>query len=142
MHKFFCIYNYLTEKYELSSSRSYTINTKARILAENTLLPNIQKLLQELYCDLVLLKEKIEENKLLEKLDESELMLSNLYYSLFASPLELVEVDFNNTIIVKELLAKMIKSLNELDSQINIPEYNRLNMIIKNNLQDLLNSLS
>ena len=142
MHKFFCIYNHLTEKYELSNSRVYTVNSRAKVLAENTLLPNIQKSLQEVYGDLVLLKEKVTDQNMLEKLDESELMLSNLYYSFFASPLELMEIDFNNTITVKDLLARMIKTLNELDSQINIPEYNRLNMLIKNNLQDLLNSLS
>ena len=139
MHKFFCIYNNMTEKYELSLLRGLNFNSKARVQAENSLLPAIRNSLQQLYSDLILLKEKITDELALTKLDESELMLSNLYYSFFASPLDILEIDFNNPISVKELLAKMIALLSELDGQINIPEYNRLARLIKNNLQDILN---
>ena len=139
MHKFFCIYNHMTEKYELSLLRGLNFNSKARVQAENSLLPAIRNSLQQLYSDLILLKEKITDEQTLTKLDESELMLSNLYYSFFTSPLDVLEIDFNNPISVKELLAKMIALLSELDGQINIPEYNRLARLIKNNLQDILN---
>ncbi len=140
MHKFFCIYNHMTEKYELSLLRGgLNFNSKARVQAENSLLPAIRNSLQQLYSDLILLKEKITDELALTKLDESELMLSNLYYSFFASPLDILEIDFNNPISVKELLSKMIALLSELDGQINIPEYNRLARLIKNNLQDILN---
>lgn len=143
MHKFFCTYNHLTEKYELSLNKNYiNINNKSKILAENNLLPRIKNLLQQIYSDLVVLKEKNKEIETLEKLDKCELMLSNLYYSFFSSPLELIEIDFNNTNNDKEILNSLTKNIDEIISIINIPEYNRLCLLIKNNIDQIYKSIN
>ena len=143
MHKFFCTYNHLTEKYELSLNKNYiNINNKSKILAENNLLPKIKNLLQQIYSDLVVLKEKNKEIETLEKLDKCELMLSNLYYSFFSSPLELIEIDFNNTNNDKEILNSLTKNIDEIISIINIPEYNRLCLLIKNNIDQIYKSIN
>ncbi len=143
MHKFFCTYNHLTEKYELSLNKNYiNINNKSKILAENNLLPKIKNLLQQIYSDLVVLKEKNKETEILEKLDKCELMLSNLYYSFFSSPLELIEIDFNNTNNDKEILNSLTKNIDEIISIINIPEYNRLCLLIKNNIDQIYKSIN
>ena len=143
MHKFFCTYNHLTEKYELSLNKNYiNINNKSKILAENNLLPKIKNLLQQIYSDLVVLKEKNKEIETLEKLDKCELMLSNLYYSFFSSPFELIEIDFNNTNNDKEILNSLTKNIDEIISIINIPEYNRLCLLIKNNIDQIYKSIN
>ena len=67
-------------------------------------------------------------------------MISNLYYSLFASPLELVG-NINNESSIKNLFTKAIEIASFLEKKINIPEYNRLSSIIKNNFQNILNNL-
>ena len=89
MHKFFCNYNILTQKYELTNMRGFKSMTT--IQAENTLLPEIKQTIQQLYENIVLIKEEEKDEERLNLLDETELMISNLYYSLFATPLELIE---------------------------------------------------
>ena len=85
MHKFFCNYNNLTGKYELSQSKSNLFSNRAYMQAENTLLPQIKQDIQALYENIVMLKEKETNENRLNRLDETELMVSNLYYSLFAA---------------------------------------------------------
>ena len=130
MHKFFCFYNNLTQRYELSQRQSF--RNSAIIQAENTLIPQIRDNIQHLYENIVLLKEQEKEEKRLEIFDETELLISNLYYSLFSSPLELVE---DNKIEASLQNAKIL--INELIKDINIPEHNRLCILIKNNIESL-----
>ncbi len=133
MHKFFCNYNNLTERYELMSNNRNVFRNNAQIQAENTLLPKVRDDIQSLYENIVLLKEKEKDEERLGILDETELLISNLYYSLFASPLELVEgnekteATYNKC---KELIYELLKF-------INIPEYSRLCELIKNNIERL-----
>lgn len=141
MHKFFCNYNSLTEKYELSLNKNMLFNQKINVLAENTLLPEIKNTLQQLYDNTILLKEKISEDEKLKILDESELLISNLYYSLFSSPLNIDE-NTDNQADIKTILVKCVEETSELEAKVNIPEYNRLCMLLKNNFQNLLNSFS
>ena len=140
MHKFFCNYNYLTERYELSNYRGSIFNNKILVQAENTLLPEIKKNIQSLYELIVKAKELTTDENQMTKLDETELMISNLFYNLFASPLELPESNENNDL--KNLYQNAIALTSELEKEINIPEYNRTISLIKNNLQDNYNSLS
>lgn len=135
MHKFFCNYNSLTERYELGITRNMMFNNRINVLTENTLLPEIKALLQELYENTLALKGLLTDEKQLKILDESELLMSNLYYSLFASPLELVESSGEE----KTLLARNVEIASELEAKINIPEYSRSAMIIKNNFQNIIN---
>lgn len=132
MHKFFCNYNNLTEKYELSLSKNNLFSNKATMQAENTLLPQIRSDIQALYENIVLLKESEKDENKLNRLDETELMVSNLYYSLFASPLELAN---NKSTENNQILLHSLEIVNSLEKNINIPEYNRLVTLIKNNLQ-------
>lgn len=132
MHKFFCNFNILTGKYELALAKNTLFSNKATIQAENTLLPQIRSDIQALYENIVLLKETEKEENRLNRLDETELMISNLYYSLFASPLELAE---NKSSQEVDILQKSLELVNQLERNINIPEYNRLVMLIKNNLE-------
>ncbi len=141
MHKFFCNYNSLTEKYELSLNKNMLFNQKINVLAENTLLPEIKNTLQQLYDNTILLKEKISDDEKLKILDESELLISNLYYSLFSSPLNIDE-NTDNQVDIKTILVKCVEETSELEAKVNIPEYNRLCMLLKNNFQNLLNSFS
>ena len=136
MHKFFCNYNNLTEKYELSLSRNNFFFNKSMVQAENTLLPQIKNDIQSLYENIVLLKENEKDEDKLNCLDETELMISNLYYSLFASPLELIE---HKTFEQEKTLQYSLQLANQLEKNINIPEYNRLISLIKNNLIVLSN---
>lgn len=131
MHKFFCNYNNLTEKYELSLSRGNLFSTRATVQAEGTLLPQIKNDLQGLYENIVLIKESEKDESRLNRLDETELMVSNLYYSLFASPMELAQ---NKSIQNSQALSNALELVNQLERNINIPEYNRLVGLIKNNL--------
>lgn len=138
MHKFFCNYNSLSERYELSfiDKRSWGVNNKINAQAGNTLLEKTKSLLQELYINIVLIKEKESDEKKLSTLDETELLISNLYYSFFASPLELPESGKEAS---GEELKKSFEIIIELEKIINIPEYNRIASIIKNNLSLLKN---
>ena len=140
MHKFFCNYNNLTEKYELSLNKNMLFNQKINVLAENTLLPEIKNTLQQLYDYTILLKERIADEEKLKILDESELLISNLHYSLFSSPLNIVENSDNQTDI-RRVLVKCVENASGLETKVNIVEYNRLCLLIKNNFQNLLNSL-
>ena len=136
MHKFFCSYNNLTEKYELTLAKNNIFTNKATVQAENTLLPQIRQDIQNLYENIVLLKENEKDEDRLNRLDETELMVSNLYYSLFASPLDLAEKETNNN---QQILQASLELINNLEKNINIPEYNRLVGLIKNNLILLAN---
>lgn len=137
MHKFFCNYNNLTERYELSLNNRSPFSLKINVLAERTLLPEIKELLQGVYDNTTLLKSQMGDEDSLKILDNAELLVANLYYSLFASPLELN--DTPRTITNRELLAETIEKLSLLGEKINIPEYNRSVEIIKNTFQSLLN---
>ena len=141
MHKFFCNYNLLTEKYELSLSRSNLFNNKIKVQAENSLLTEIQKDIQSLYENIVIIKDKIKDEANLLLRDKQETIISNLSYSLFASPLELPDNE-QNVNEIKNLVQKSITLINKIESEINIPEYNRLANLIKNNLQCIFNSLT
>lgn len=140
MHKFFCSFNNLTEKYELSLNRGSLFPSKASTLSETNLMESIKNDIQSLYDNIVELKNLIKNEDDLNVLDETELLISNLYYSFFASPMEINEKEENQKEI-KELLLKSIELGTSLDKQINIPEYNRLVKIIVNNLQNILNKL-
>ena len=138
MHKFFCSYNQFTQKYELSSNKpnnSWLFSTKINTQAQNTILSEIKELLQELYTNIVLIKEKENDNNKLNVLDETELLISNLYYSFFASPLELPNQEKSSN--GKELQT-IIETVNKLDKLINIPEYNRILLLIRNNINSII----
>lgn len=137
MHKFFCNYNNLTERYELSLNNRSPFSLKINVLVERTLLPEIKELLQGVYDNTTLLKSQMGDEDSLKMLDNAELLVANLYYSLFASPLELN--DTPRTITNRELLTETIEKLSLLGEKINIPEYNRSVEIIKNTFQNLLN---
>ena len=137
MHKFFCNFNTLTQRYELSSSRSSLsgiFSSRVGAQAENNLLSEIKALLQDLYTNVVLIKEGESDEARLGVLEETELLISNLFYSLFASPLELPE--HGRATNGKEL-SSAIEIVGQLEKTINIPEYNRLCTIIRNNLTSL-----
>lgn len=138
MHKFFCNYNILTEKYELTQAKGLMLG-KVTSMAENTLLPKIKELMQDLYFTLTSLKEIEQEQTRQEELDQNELLLSNLFYSLFASPLELKENEKQTD--NKALYQKAILLASEIEKLINIPEYNRSIGIIKSSLQNIFNTL-
>lgn len=138
MHKFFCNYNNLTERQELGLGRGLVLN-KVASMAENTLLPEIKSLMQELYTLLTQIKEVDKTESRQDSLDQSELLLSNLFYSLFASPLDIQENSSQDE--VKSLYQRGILLTSEIEKLINIPEYNRTIGIIKSNLQNIFNEL-
>ncbi len=142
MHKFFCNYNNLTEKYELSLNKNMLFNQKINVLAENTLLPEIKNLLQQIYDNTIILKESIVDEDKLKILDENELLISNLFYSLFASPLNIDSTSYDKQVDNKNILVKCVEETSELEAKINIPECNRLCILLKNNYQNLLNFLN
>ena len=137
MHKFFCSYNELTGQYELSKNRPNTtfFFQKVNTQAENNLINGIKSSLQELYILIVLAKEKEQDEKRLNIFDETELLISNLFYSLFTTPLELPSKE---TKANGSELAKALEITSKLQKEINIPEYNRLAMLIRNNISALL----
>ena len=132
MHKFFCSYNSLTERYELTKSQGL-FSQKANIQAENTLLKGLKDNIQSLYNLIVTIKENEKDENNLNILDQTELLISNLFYSLFASPLEL---HTTQTFTGSEL-ASAITLVRLIERDINIPEYNRMAYLIKNNLENL-----
>ena len=133
MHKFFCNFNHLTQRYELSPMRGMAIRNNATIQAENTLLPEIRQNIQDLYEFIVLIKENEKNEDKLNILDDTELLISNLYYSIFSSPLELVEENKKSGATIDDCR----RLVNNLLRLINIPEYSRLCQLIKNNLDTL-----
>lgn len=135
MHKFFCNYNSLTLKYELSLAKGLTFGG-ARTMAEN-MLPQIRSLMQELYSTLTKIKDKDESN--LDELDQDELILSNLFYSLFSSPLEIEKGGDDEEL--KKLYQHAFALTTRLEQLINIPEYNRSIALLKSSLQNILNGL-
>lgn len=137
MHKFFCSFNELTQRYELTQNRPTTTFFFQRVNAqnENNLLNDIRSSLQDLYILIVLAKEKEQNDNRLLIFDETELLISNLYYSLFASPLELPEKESKTT---GSELAKALEIISKLQRDINIPEYNRISILIRNNISSLL----
>ncbi len=135
MHKFFCNYNPLTGKYELSQMRGGFRNS-ILIQAEVDLLDEIKKNLQQLYENVVLIKEQNNNEELLSKLDDIGLMISNLYYSIFSAPLELV----NDNNLENATIKKCINIIDDLISKINIQEQSRLCFLIKNALVSLENN--
>lgn len=141
MRKFFCNYNKLTEKYELSYTNSISFNNKTLIQTKNNLLSDINKILQEIYNNLILLKEKHNEENILKLIDESELLLANIYYSLFSSPLELAPQN-NQNLTSKQILVILIEKCGKLIEIIEIPEYNKACLILKNHLETILNIIS
>ena len=131
MHKFFCNYNNLTQRYELNQTQGFMFNRRVEIQKENTLLGQIKTNLQNLYDLIVAIKEGQTEECLL-LLEESELLISNLFHSLFASPLEINKQEQNSNNIQKALEIVYL-----LERDINIPEYNRIILLVKNNLQSI-----
>lgn len=141
MHKFFCNYNTLTERYELSQNKNNIFNPRINTLEESSLMSKIQNSIQNLYDLIVQIKEMTKEDEKLNLIDENELLISNLYYSFFASPLELPEKEHDKHEL-KALLTMAIEETNNLEKLVNIPEYNRLVKIISNNFQILLNDIA
>ena len=137
MHKFFCSYNNLTEKYELSKANSFLFNKNVSIQNENNMLDEIKANIQSLYELLVSLKEKTNDNEILNKINEIELLVSNLYYSFFASPLELPK-ETSKESSEKEILTKCIDLALSLEKSVNIPEYNRLCHIITEEFRSIM----
>ncbi len=140
MHKFFCNYNNITEKYELSHNKANIFNVRINAEEENNIMQEIQNGIQNLYDLITKIKDYYKDDENLALLNETELLLSNLYYSFFASPLQLTEENKEN-VELKSLLTKAFEEANNLEKLINIPEYNRLIEIIANNLQVLLNRI-
>jgi len=103
--------------------------------AENTLLSEIKSDLQELYSIIVILEEKESEEDRLNLFDETELLISNLYYSLFASPLDLPAKE---RVLTGKEFSTALQLISNLEKAINIPEYNRTAGIIRNNISSLL----
>ena len=63
-------------------------------------------------------------------------MISNLYYSIFSAPLELV----NDNNLENATIKKCINIIDDLISKINIQEQSRLCFLIKNALVSLENN--
>lgn len=137
MHKYFFKHNILTEKRELSKNGTLFAQTMAN---SSTDMQNLKQTIQSLYNYVVLAKEQTEDGEQIDALCKTELLISNLYYSFFASPLELPESK-DNTLNFSQLLTKAIETSKSLIEQINIPEENRVALLINLNLQTLLNFL-
>ena len=96
--------------------------------------------LQKLYNLVVIAKEKADKDEFIDRLCKVELLVSNLYYSFFASPLELPEKS-SSDLDFKGLILQAIETSKNLIEQINIPEENRTALIINLDLQNLLNMI-
>lgn len=140
MHKFFCNYNNLTERYELSLNRNNIFAVKINSEEEKSIMEEIQNQIQTLYELTTQIKDLTKDEESLGIVNETELLISNLYYSFFANPLELSE-DKKEDRELKVLLTKAIETANNLEKIVNIPEYNRLVNMIGNNFQTMLNKL-
>lgn len=137
MHKYFFRHNNLTEKNEISKNG----NIFSQILSsQSTEMNQLKTTLQKLYNLVVIAKEKADKDEFIDRLCKVELLVSNLYYSFFASPLELPEKSPSD-LDFKGLILQAIETSKNLIEQINIPEENRTALIINLDLQNLLNMI-
>ena len=137
MHKYFFRHNNLTEKNEISKNG----NIFSQILSsQSTEMNQLKITLQNLYNLVVIAKEKADKDEFIDRLCKVELLVSNLYYSFFASPLELPEKS-SSDLDFKGLILQAIETSKNLIEQINIPEENRTALIINLDLQNLLNMI-
>ena len=137
MHKYFFRHNNLTEKNEISKNG----NIFSQILSsQSTEMNQLKTTLQQLYNLVVIAKEKADKDEFIDRLCKVELLVSNLYYSFFASPLELPEKSPSD-LDFKGLILQAIETSKNLIEQINIPEENRTALIINLDLQNLLNMI-
>ncbi len=137
MHKYFFRHNNLTEKNEISKNG----NIFSQILSsQSTEMNQLKITLQKLYNLVVIAKEKADKDEFIDRLCKVELLVSNLYYSFFASPLELPEKS-SSDLDFKGLILQAIETSKNLIEQINIPEENRTALIINLDLQNLLNMI-
>lgn len=138
MHKFFLKHNILLEKDEIGKTSAVFCQSLSKTCS---CMQSLKKTLQSLYNVVVLAKEKAYADEQVDLLCKVELLTSNLYYSFFASPLDLPEKNSSSSSL-KELVSKAIEISTELIEKINMPEENRLANIINLNLQNLFNLLS
>ena len=118
MHKYFFRHNNLTEKNEISKNG----NIFSQILSsQSTEMNQLKITLQNLYNLVVIAKEKADKDEFIDRLCKVELLVSNLYYSFFASPLELPEKS-SSDLDFKGLILQAIETSKNLIEQINIPE--------------------
>ena len=137
MHKYFFKHNILTERRELAKGAGLFIQTLSNNSSD---MQTLKQTIQSLYNLIVLAKEKTTDGNQIDALCKIELLVSNLYYSFFASPLELPE-NSSSSLSFRQLIAEAIKSSKKHIEQINIPEENRSALIINLDLQSLYNSL-
>ena len=137
MHKFFLKHNILLEKDEIGRTSAVFCQSLSN---NSNSMQNLKETMQSLYNYVVLAKEKAYADEQVDLLCKVELLTSNLYYSFFASPLDLPEKNSSSSSL-KELVSKAIEISTELIEKINMPEENRLVNIINLNLQNLFNSL-
>lgn len=127
----------MTEKNEISKNG----NIFSQILSsQSTEMNQLKITLQKLYNLVVIAKEKADKDEFIDRLCKVELLVSNLYYSFFASPLELPEKS-SSDLDFKGLILQAIETSKNLIEQINIPEENRTALIINLDLQNLLNMI-
>ena len=127
----------MTEKNEISKNG----NIFSQILSsQSTEMNQLKTTLQKLYNLVVIAKEKADKDEFIDRLCKVELLVSNLYYSFFASPLELPEKSPSD-LDFKGLILQAIETSKNLIEQINIPEENRTALIINLDLQNLLNMI-
>ena len=137
MHKFFLKHNILLEKDEIGKTSSVFCQSLSN---NSNSMQNLKETLQSLYNYVVLAKEKATTDNQIDLLCKIELLTSNLYYSFFASPLDLPEKSSSSQTL-KELVYKAIEFSTVLIETINIPEENRIANIINLNLQNLFNMI-
>lgn len=139
MRKFFLCHNNLTEKDEI---KTMTTSLFGRTLSiQSSSMNEIKNIIQQLYNNLVSAKEVANQNQIIDDLCKTELLVSNLYYSFFASPLELPDKSETKTTLKNYILQSLDQAKNLIE-KINIPEENRIAGIIYFNLQNILNSVS
>ncbi len=137
MHKFFLKHNILLEKDEIGKTSAVFCQSLSN---NSNSMQNLKETLQSLYNYVVLAKEKATTDNQIDLLCKIELLTSNLYYSFFASPLDLPEKSSSSQTL-KELVYKAIEFSTILIETINIPEENRIANIINLNLQNLFNTI-
>lgn len=135
MHKYFFKLNNLTENQELYKTSSFVCG-----LSATKGLEKIKQNIQDLYNNVIWAKEQVQTDSQTDQLCKIELLISNLYYSFFQSPLNLPEKN-SITLSFKDLLVKAIEISKNLIESINIPEQNRVAYLINLNLQTLLNQI-
>ena len=137
MHKFFLKHNILLEKDEIGKTSAVFCQSLSN---NSNSMQNLKETMQSLYNYVVLAKEKTTTDHQIDLLCKIELLTSNLYYSFFASPLDLPEKNSSSQTL-KELVYKAIEFSTVLIETINIPEENRIANIINLNLQNLFNMI-